>query len=257
MQQHLSVTGTHISLIAHITQRELAHHLHGTEAQNGFANRCLWAWVHRSNCLPDGGSLNTADLTPIARELRHALDWAAAAPEILFQRDAAARDLWHQRYPVLSQIRPGMRGAATSRAEAQVLRLSAIYAALDSTSVIGLPHLQAALAVWDYCYDSASLLFGMSTGDPIADRIREAIEASGHGLSKHQIARLFHGHVEGYRIEAALENLVTLGAVAPQSQPTRGRPSTQWTVNQKMEREQNGESFMEYEEPLEDLVGGF
>jgi len=36
-----------------------------------------------------------------------------------------------------------------SRAEAQVLRLSAIYAVLDSTSIVGLPHLQAALAVWD------------------------------------------------------------------------------------------------------------
>ncbi len=248
MQQHLSVTETHISLIAHITQRELAHLLHGAEAQNGFANRCLWAWVHRSNCLPDGGSLNAADLAPIARELRHALDWAAATPEILFQRDAAARDLWRQRYPVLSQLQPGLRGAATSRAEAQVLRLSAIYAALDSTSVIGLPHLQAALAVWDYCYESASLLFGMSTGDPIADRIREAIEASGFGLSKHQIARLFHGHVEGYRIEAALQNLVTLGTVAPHSQPTRGRPSTHWSATKKIEREQDEEPLTQDEE---------
>jgi hypothetical protein len=33
-----------------------------------------------------------------------------------------------------------------------------------------------ALAVWDYCSASASLLFGDSTGDPIADRIREALE---------------------------------------------------------------------------------
>jgi hypothetical protein len=153
----------------------------------------------------------------------------------------------------LSQLRAGLRGAATSRAEAQVLRLSAIYAALDSTSVIGLPHLQAALAVWDYCYASASLLFGMSTGDPIADRIREAIEASGYGLSKHQIARLFHGHVEGYRIEAALQNLVTLGAVTPQSQQTGGRPSTQWSAIRKMEPAQNDEPLTEDEELVEGL----
>ena len=69
----------------------------------------------------------------------------------------------------MSQLRPGWRGAATSRTEAQVLRLSAIYAALDSTSIVGLPHLQAAFAVWDYCYAIAALLFGMSTGDPIAE----------------------------------------------------------------------------------------
>jgi hypothetical protein len=139
MHQNLQATGTHISLIAHITQRELAQYLPRTEAQNGFANRCLWTWVQRSNCLPEGGNLSAGDLSPVAGELRRALDWAAATPEILFRRDAAARDLWHDRYPGLSQLRPGLRGAATSRAEAQVLRLSAIYAALDSTSLIRLP----------------------------------------------------------------------------------------------------------------------
>jgi hypothetical protein len=224
MDQNLRATGTHISLIAHITQRELTQNLPRTEAQNGFANRCLWTWVQRGNCLPEGGSLSAADLSPVAGELRRALDWAAATPEILFRRDAAARDLWQDRYPALSQIRPGLRGAATSRAEAQVLRLSAIYAALDSTSIIGLPHLQAALAVWDYCYASASLLFGVSTGDPIADRIREAIQASNDGLSKYQIRRLFHGHVEGSRIDAALEKLVDLGALYDKVSPPEADP---------------------------------
>jgi hypothetical protein len=252
MHQNLQATGTHISLIAHITQRELAQYLPRTEAQNGFANRCLWAWVQRSNCLPEGGSLSTGDLSPVARELRHALDWAAATPEILFRRDAAARDLWRDRYPALSQLRTGLRGAATSRAEAQVLRLSAIYAALDSTSVIGLPHLQAALAVWDYCYSSAALLFGTSTGDPIADRIREAIQASNDGLSKYQIRRLFHGHVEGSRIDAALEQLVALGALYAQSEATGGRPSTLWSAIEENEPEENEESTAEEEHPAEE-----
>jgi hypothetical protein len=251
MHQNLQATGTHISLIAHITQRELTQHLPRTEAQNGFANRCLWASVQRSNCLPEGGSLSAGDLSPVAAELRRALDWAAATPEILFRRDAAARDLWQDRYPALSQLRPGLRGAATSRAEAQVLRLSAIYAALDSTSVIGLPHLQAALAVWDYCYASASLLFGVSTGDPIADRIREAIQASNDGLSKSQIRRLFHGHVEGSRIDTALEQLVDLGALYAQSEPTGGRPSTLWSAIEKDEPQENEQSTEE-EDPPED-----
>ena len=250
--QNLQATGTHISLIAHITQRELAQNLHRTEAHNGFANRCLWAWVHRSNCLPEGGSLSAGDRTPVARELRRALDWAAATPEILFRRDDAARELWQNRYPALSQLQPGLRGAATSRAEAQVLRLSAIYAALDSTSVIGLPHLQAALAVWDYCYASAALLFGMSSGDPIADQIREAIEASGDGLSKYQIRRLFHGHVEGYRIDAALETLVALGALSVHSEPTGGRPSTCWSAIAEDEHEENDSSQEQEEQPAYD-----
>jgi hypothetical protein len=115
-----------------------------------------------------------------------------------------------------------------------------------------LPHLQAALAVWDYCYASAFLFFGMSTGDPIADRISEAIGASHAGLSKNQIRRLFHGHVEGNRIDAALEKLVALGALTTHSEPTAGRPSTLWSAIDEDEHEENGESLAEDEEPAED-----
>jgi hypothetical protein len=137
------------------------------------------------------------------------------------------------------------------------LRLSAIYAALDSTSVIGLPHLQAALAVWDYCYASASRLFGMSTGDPIADRIREAVMASHAGLSKYQIRRLFHCHVEGDRIDAALEQLVALGALSAQSEPTGGRPSTLWSALKEGKYQESDESVAEEENPQEEEYGDF
>jgi hypothetical protein len=251
MHQPVQATGTHFSLIAHITQRELTANLHPTEAHNGFANRCLWAWVQRSNCLPDGGDLTANDLSLVARGIRDALEWAASTPEILFRRDAAASELWKHWYPSLSQLRPGMRGAATSRAEAQVLRLSAIYAALDCSSVITVPHLEAALAVWDYCYASATLLFGRSTGDPIADRIREAIDASGGALSKSQIVRLFHGHMETDRIDAALETLIALGALDMQSERTGGRPSTRWAATATDKHEENADSLADDEDPAE------
>jgi hypothetical protein len=228
--QPLQATGAHISLIAHITERELAQHLHRTEAHNGFANRCLWTCVQRTKCLPDGGSLGSHELSAVASELRRALDWAGSATEIRFARDEAARELWNDCYPALSQARPGLYGVATSRAEAQVLRLSAIYAALDCSSIIAPPHLQAALAVWDYCSVGASLLFGTCTGDPTADRIREALDASSDGLSRRQISALFHGHLSSDRIDAALGQLMSLGAINRSSQPSRGRPSTLWSA---------------------------
>jgi hypothetical protein len=247
--QHLQATGTHISLIAHITQRELAQGLHHTEAHNGFANRCLWTWVQRNNCLPEGGNLSADAVSAVARELRRTLDWAASTPEILFRRDDAARELWRERYPALSQLRLGLHGAATSRAEAQVLRLSAIYAALDGSSVVGLPHLQAALAVWEYCSASASLLFGDSTGDAIADRIRDALEESLEGLSKNQIRRLFHGHVTCDRIDAALEQLMAIDAAGCRSEHTAGRPSTLWSAIAGEEQEEvDAEEFVAEEE---------
>jgi len=226
----IQASSTHISLIAHITQRELEENLRPTEAHNGFANRCLWTGVQRSQCLPDGGDLDVHELSALAAELRRALDWAADAGAFRLVRDDQARVLWNECYPALSQVRPGLYGAATSRAEAQVLRLSAIYAVLDCSPIIRLPHLQAALAVWHYCAASASLFFGTSTGDHIADRIMEAINAAGGRLSREQISALFHGHLSSSRIEAALQQLISLGVIHQTSQPTRGRPSTLWSA---------------------------
>jgi hypothetical protein len=229
-RQPIQATRTHISLIAHITQRELTENLHPTEAHNGFANRCLWTGVQRSQCLPEGGNLDAHELSAVATELRRALDWVGDTHTIRLSRDEQARTLWHECYPVLSQVRPDLYGAATSRAEAQVLRLSAIYAVLDCSSSIRLPHLQAALAVWDYCSASASLFFGTSTGDHTADRILEAINASTNGLSRTQMSALFHGHVSSNRIDAALEHLISLGAIDQSNQPTGGRPATLWSA---------------------------
>jgi hypothetical protein len=226
----VQATGVHFSLIAHITQRDLERHLPPTEAHNGFANRCLWTFVQRRKCLPEGGNLGSEELSGIARELRRALDWAAGEKEILFRRDHAARELWNDCYPALSQARPGLYGAATSRAEAQVLRLSAIYAALDCSSIVTLPHLQAALAVWEYCAAGAPLLFGTSTGDHTVDRIKEALDAAPNGLTKTQICALFHGRVDSDTIDAALEQIMSFGTVSRYTEPTRGRPTTLWSA---------------------------
>ena len=168
----VQASGGHLSLIGHITQRELAESLHRTEAHNGFANRCLWARVRRGRCLPDGGNLAPQELSAIARSLKHAVEWAQGQPEILFRRDPAASELWNDHYATLSQAEARLHSAATGRAEAQVLRISAIYAALDCSSIIRLPHLQAALAMWDYCSYSAASLFGAFVGDSVADRSR-------------------------------------------------------------------------------------
>ena len=143
-----------------------------------------------------------------------------------------ARRLWNDRYPRLSHARAGLLGAATSRAEAQVLCLSAIYAALDSSPIVTTSHLEAALAVWDYCSASAALIFVPAAGDPVVDRIREALDAAPDGLTRDQIRTLFQRHVRSDRIDAALEQLTTLGAITSQKSPGKGRPSTLWSATE-------------------------
>ena len=237
----MQASGGHLSLIGHITQRELAESLHRTEAHNGFANRCLWALAQRVQCLPDGGNVDPQKLSAIAAGLRRAVEWAQRQPEILFRRDPAASELWHDHYATLSQDRPGLHGAATGRGEAQVLRLSAIYAALDCSSLIRLPHLQAALTMWDYCSYSAASLFGTCVGDSVADRILEALQAAENGLTRKRIRDLFHGHVSSASIDQALEKLSSLGVANSRFLDGPGRCTTVWFAVEH-----------EYAEPMEE-----
>jgi len=224
----VQATGAHISIVGHLTQSELARHLSRTESHNGFANRCLWTTVRRSKSLPEGGTLPPEELSAVARELRRTLDWVHGQTEILFSRTSAARDLWNDRYPTLSQGRQDAYGAATSRAEAQVLRLSCIYAALDCSPVVEASHLHAALAVWDYCLASARLLFDTAPIDPTAQRISQALDLAPQGLTRVQIRALFHRHVSKERIDLALEQLTSLGLINRETSYGRGRPSTLW-----------------------------
>jgi hypothetical protein len=169
----------------------------------------------------------------VARELRRTLDWVRSQPRLVFRRTAAARELWNDRYPALSEGSPDVCGAATSRAEAQVLRLSALYAALDGSPLVEACHLQAALAVWDYCLASARLFFDISPIDPTAQRISEALDATPQGLTRTQIRGLFRRHVSKERIDLALEQLSSLGLINRHTAAGRGRSSTFWVPVQK------------------------
>jgi hypothetical protein len=231
----VQATAAHISIVGHVTPADLAHHLSRTESANGFANRCLWTNVRRSKSLPDGGSLPSEQQSAIAGELRRALQWVQSQNELLFSRTPAASRLWNNHYDELSQGREDAYGAATSRAEAQVLRLSAIYAALDGTPLIDACHLQAALAVWDYCSAGARLLFDTAPIDPTARRISQAVDLHPDGLSKSQIRALFHRHVSKERIDLALDQLHSLGLITRGTAAGRGRTATLWTKSQNPE----------------------
>jgi hypothetical protein len=231
----VQATSAHISIVGHVTPADLAHHLSRTESANGFANRCLWTNVRRSKSLPDGGSLPSDQQSAIAGELRRALEWVQSQSELIFSRTPAARELWNERYDALSQGREDAYGAATSRAEAQVLRLSAIYAALDRTPLIDARHLEAALAVWDYCLASARLLFDTAPIDPTARRISQALDVNPEGLSKSQIRALFHRHVSKERIDLALQQLQGLGLINQETAAGRGRSATLWAKIQNPE----------------------
>jgi hypothetical protein len=222
----LHATTPHISLVGHVTQGELLRYIGRTESHSGFANRCLWTSVHRSQSLPNGGVLPPQELSALAGDLRRALDWIRSQTSLIFRRSPSAQQLWNDMYPSLSQGRPDVYGAATSRAEAQVLRLSSIYAALDCSPLVEPCHLHAALAVWGYCRSSARLFFDTAPIDPAARRISQALDVNPQGLSKTQVRALFNRHISTERIDLALEQLISLGLIHDQTAAGRGRSST-------------------------------
>lgn len=225
----LKATGAHISVIGHITRPELLRYLSDTEQHNGFANRLLWCAVRRSKCLPEGGAVPAPDLHVLAERLRVVVQWATKKCGQI-KRDDAARKLWAEVYPHLSEGLLGLLGAATSRAEAQVLRLSAIYAVLDMSNTVRVEHLRAALALWDYSFASARYIFGDVTGDPVADRIREALEGTSDGLTRTDISKLFGRHASADRIGQALTQLAALGIAQREILKGEGRSTEVWTA---------------------------
>lgn len=205
-------TDAHISIVAHITKDELRRNLEETETANGFANRFLWICAKRSKYLPEGGNLEPGELNDLVMRLKGAIDFANNIGEM--RRDDDARALWFEVYPKLSDGNGGLFGAVTSRAEAQVTRLSCLYALLDESPTVKREHLEAALALWKYCEDSARYIFGEVTGDKTADAILEALrETSEHGLSRTEISSLFGRNVKAANLNRALQTLIERGLI--------------------------------------------
>jgi len=220
-------TGAHVSVIGHITKEELLRHLNETEQANGFANRFLWVLVKRSKELPFGGQWHEVDKAPLAERLRSALKFGKNAGEIGWGE--SAEGVWREVYGLLSEGRPGLFGAVVGRAEAQVVRLAALYAVMDESSLIEYEHLLAALALWSYAEESARHVFGDATGDPVADAIIEALGAAGEsGMSRTEIRDLFRRHKSADRINEALVLLLKAGRVRRTFEDTGGRPTERW-----------------------------
>jgi hypothetical protein len=119
-------------------------------------------------------------------------------------------------------------GSVTGRAEAQVIRLSLLYALLDGRNSIGVDHLRAALAIWEYCDASAKHVFGDATGDPIADSIMHQLRATPDGLTRTNISAALGRNYPATRIDAALEMLASAGRIGRETIQTGGRPSEVW-----------------------------
>ena len=223
----IRATDSHISIIAHVTDDELRAVLTKVEMANGFANRFLFARVKRSKLLPHGGHLDCATLQRLGEQVAERLTQARTLGRISMT-DVAA-EAWAKNYAELSRDRPGLLGAILGRAEAQVTRLALIYALLDNKTQIDLPHLRAALAVWAFCEDSATQIWGDMIGEDVSDTIFAALKTAGStGLRRTEMSNLFSRHVPSARITTILETLESAGKAERVPGPTVGHGEQRW-----------------------------
>ena len=237
-KEPLTASNAHISVIGHITEDELRARLTRTDMASGFANRFLFACVRQSKSLARGSYLSDSNVEHMGEELKSIV---AAAVGDRLSGDPACRQLilteeaeveWAPVYHSWSVERSGLLATLTARAAPQTLRLAMLYALLDRKDQIDVPHLRAALAIWNFCEASADHIFGATMlGDDVADPILNALKRAGQsGVSRWEIRDLFGGHQPKWRIDAALRLLAEkrLGRMELHNSGGRGRPAEMW-----------------------------
>jgi hypothetical protein len=151
-------TQPHVSILGHMTPFEIPNSL-CVEVYNGFANRFLWVMSRKSKRLPGSPGPNVEALKPLIQEVADAVAFAKSVEEMRMS-DAAAR-LWVEidhRYGDDQDLPPVFQ-AVTGRALPQMLRIAMIYALMDKSAVIDVPHIKAARAIWRYVEGSIRCLF--------------------------------------------------------------------------------------------------
>jgi hypothetical protein len=214
-----------ISIVGHITEEEVNRFLSETDAANGFANRFLWLAVRQSKHLPRGGLIPSEPIRPILDQLSAAA--AFAANDVHLSRTEEAEAIWEPFYsrPAGKQ---GLLGAILGRRCPLTMRLACIYALMDLSAVVRPEHVEAAIALWDFCERSATYIFGDQLGDRDADNLLSALRSSPLGLDRTQIYRdVFGKHKSRDQITRVLQRLLESGLVRQEVESgTGGRPRT-------------------------------
>ncbi|WP_320171186.1 bifunctional DNA primase/polymerase [Maridesulfovibrio sp.] len=202
----LVATDPHVAITTHITLQELHARLDRVEIFNGFANRFLWLCVRRTKLIPFPEPLDSQQVRAFQKKLLSLLESSKVRSQMDF--DPEAKTEWGNIYPLLAKERADLLGSVLNRSEAYVRRIALIYALLDGSDCVRLPHLKAALALWDYCEQSARFIFAGLESDSTCQKIMEALEESGGKLDTSGLYKFFGNHISKRKMTVALNNLL-------------------------------------------------
>jgi hypothetical protein len=226
----LKATNAHIVVIGQATPGEFKLKLKEGLLLGGTVNRNLLIASRRSSDQPHGGNIPVELLAEYGPAIAETIGAATRDEELLFTDDALS--LWEDAYPQLVRARPdGPVAQSLSRARPQVKRIALAYALADGGDEIGAPHLQAALALWQYVEDTAEWLFGahVDTGET-EGLLRFIAEAGTTGRTRTEISvGFFQRHKKSAEITAVLGELMKDGRVRQETDSSGpGRPTARY-----------------------------
>ena len=223
-------TGAHIGIITHITNEELLKSLDEIEAFTGFANRFLWILARRQGFEPFPEPMPENELHDIAADVFKIVTFYQEETEI--KLTDAARQYWAEIYRGLSTGYPGLVGGVLNRAEAQVMRLSLLYACLDMSWTIEPDHIRTALALWRYVEQSAYYIFGDKL-DPTEQKILDTLKDG--PKTGTELYKSFSNHIEKPKLETAINSLLASKKITVKEEPTKGRPKKLFILYEESE----------------------
>lgn len=222
----LSVRGAHLGVVAHVTPRELRLRLAESDLAGGTLNRFLLVASERPQLLPH--ELRHPDVAAEAEWLGKAADRARFGHEL--RRDRYADDLWPDVYRALNASEPdGQLGSVLARGPAYTMRLALAYALADGAGAIGVEHLLAGLAVWQYSAATARMVFPEGKAQEHQDRLAGYIATAGGGRTRSEITTYFARNVSAGDLTAMLDDLEMHGQIAvSRDEGTGGRPAMRY-----------------------------
>jgi hypothetical protein len=133
-----------------------------------------------------------------------------------------ALEKWRAIYPELSMEHTGLAGSIINRAEAQTLRLALVYSLLDGQKCIDEPHLNAALAMWQYAQNSALYIFGDRAIDPLEQKLMEILKQG--PLTATDLSAAFSRNMPKERLQPLLQQLEAQQRISVWKEKSGGRP---------------------------------
>ena len=220
-------TDAHVIICTHSTFQELKAKLEDNEHVNGFGNRFLWVMARRQKLVSRPLPMPEDELGAIKEQIEKAFQYSQEMERLYFSDDTWKR--WDAVYPELTKDHPGFVGAIVNRGEAQVVRLSMIYALMDCSDKIRPVHLEAALSAWDYCRESALYIFGDREEDSLTQRIVDILEDGPRTAT--EIYNSLNRHIKSKHIKSSLDDLIARGRVQAEQEKTEGRTKTIFSIS--------------------------